>query len=99
MLHDKKYYGKGKPENKPHLSFERQGGKWLPNELTVAMPMKDFEAEIANILKSNYGSAEVAQTKTASVTEWIWLVIFFHSLARALSALPSVFCPFLGPKN
>jgi uncharacterized protein (DUF169 family) len=49
---------KGRPEVNLVSAFERRGGKWSPDELIVALPLKDFEAAVGNILQSEYGVAE-----------------------------------------
>jgi len=50
-------FAKGSPEINLISAFERRGGKWSPDELTVAMPLKDFEMAVENIPKSGYGTA------------------------------------------
>lgn len=49
---------KGKPEINLISTFERRAGKWSPNELVLAMPLRDFEAAVENIPLSGYGIAE-----------------------------------------
>jgi uncharacterized protein (DUF169 family) len=49
---------KGRPEVNLVSAFERRGGKWSPDELMVALPLKDFEAAVENIAQSEYGMAE-----------------------------------------
>lgn len=48
---------KGKPEINLISTLERKAGKWSPNELVLAMPLKTFESAIENIPKSGYGTA------------------------------------------
>jgi hypothetical protein len=36
-------------------AFERRGGKWSPDELIIALPLKDFEAAVENIPHSGFG--------------------------------------------
>jgi hypothetical protein len=45
---------KGKPEINLISTFERIAGNWSPNELILAMPLKDFEAAQENIPDSGY---------------------------------------------
>ena len=49
---------KGKPELNLISAFERRAGRWSPNELILAMPLKNFEAAVENIPKSGYGTFE-----------------------------------------
>jgi uncharacterized protein (DUF169 family) len=49
---------KGKPELNLISAFERRAGRWSPNELILAMPLKNFEAAVENIPKSGYGTSE-----------------------------------------
>ena len=49
---------KGKPELNLISTFERRAGRWSPNELILAMPLKNFEAAVENIPKSGYGTPE-----------------------------------------
>ncbi len=49
---------KGKPELNLISAFERKAGRWSPNELILAMPLKNFEAAVENIPKSGYGASE-----------------------------------------
>jgi uncharacterized protein (DUF169 family) len=51
-----------RPEINLISTFERRAGKWFPNELVLAMPLKDFEAAVENIPYSGYGTAEVSTT-------------------------------------
>jgi len=46
---------KGRPEMNLISAFERRGGKWSPDELIVALPLKDFEAAVENIPHSGFG--------------------------------------------
>ncbi|HVP26862.1 MAG TPA: DUF169 domain-containing protein [Candidatus Bathyarchaeia archaeon] len=48
---------KGKPEINFISFFERQGSKWSPNELIIALPFKDFETAVENISASGFGTA------------------------------------------
>jgi uncharacterized protein (DUF169 family) len=48
----------GKPELNLISTFERRAGRWSPNELILAMPLKNFEAAVENIPKSGYGTPE-----------------------------------------
>jgi hypothetical protein len=36
---------------------------WSPNELIVALPLKDFEAAVENIPKSGFGTAQTEMPK------------------------------------
>jgi uncharacterized protein (DUF169 family) len=47
---------KGRPEINLISHFERRGGMWSPNELVVAMPLKDFEAAVENMGHSGFGT-------------------------------------------
>jgi uncharacterized protein (DUF169 family) len=49
---------KERPEINLISFFERKGGKWSPDELMIAMPLKDFEASVKNIPLSGYGTAQ-----------------------------------------
>jgi uncharacterized protein (DUF169 family) len=49
---------KGRPEINLISNFERRAGKWSPEELMLAMPLKDFEAAVENIPNSGYGTCE-----------------------------------------
>lgn len=49
---------KGQPEINFISFFERRERRWSPNELIVALPLKDFEAAVGNILKSGFGTAQ-----------------------------------------
>jgi len=49
---------KGKPELNLISTFERRAVKWSPNELILAMPLKNFEAAVENIPNSGYGTFE-----------------------------------------
>jgi uncharacterized protein (DUF169 family) len=49
---------KGKPELNLISTFERKTGRWSPNELILAMPLKNFEEAVENIPKSGYGTSE-----------------------------------------
>jgi len=51
---------KEKPEINFISTFERQGSKWSPNELIVALPFKDFEAATESIADSGYGIAQTS---------------------------------------
>jgi uncharacterized protein (DUF169 family) len=53
---------KGKPEINLISTFERKAGKWSPNELILAMPLKDFESAIGNIPNSGYGTVKASAT-------------------------------------
>jgi uncharacterized protein (DUF169 family) len=46
---------KGRPEINLISAFERRGGKWSPDELIIALPLKDFEAAVENIPHSGFG--------------------------------------------
>jgi uncharacterized protein (DUF169 family) len=48
----------GKPQLNLIAAFERRAGRWSPNELILAMPLKNFEAAVENIPKSGYGTCE-----------------------------------------
>jgi len=48
---------KGRPDINLISTFERRAGKWSPNELILAMPLKDFEAAVENIPYSGYGTS------------------------------------------
>jgi len=52
----------GRPEINLISTFERRVGKWSPNELLLAMPLKDFEAAVENIPNSGFGTAETSTT-------------------------------------
>ncbi len=47
---------KGKPDLNLIAAFERNTGRWSPNELVLAMPFKNFEAALENIPHSGYGA-------------------------------------------
>lgn len=47
---------KGRPEINLISHFERRRGKWSPDELVVAMPLKDFEAAVENMQRSGFGT-------------------------------------------
>jgi uncharacterized protein (DUF169 family) len=49
---------KGQPEINFISFFERRERRWSPNELIVALPLKDFEAAMENILRSGFGTAQ-----------------------------------------
>ena len=49
---------KGKPEINLISHFERQGGKWSPDELMIAMSLKDFEVAVEHIPHSGFGKAQ-----------------------------------------
>jgi uncharacterized protein (DUF169 family) len=50
---------KGKPEINFVSAFERRRHKiWSPNELIVALPLRDFETAAENTLQSGYGTAQ-----------------------------------------
>jgi uncharacterized protein (DUF169 family) len=51
---------KGKPEMNLISFFERQRGKWSPDELIIALLLKDFEAAVENIPHSGFGTAEAS---------------------------------------
>ncbi len=53
---------KGRPEINLISFFERRAGKWSPNELVLAMPLKDFEAAVENFSRSGYGHTETSKT-------------------------------------
>jgi len=48
---------KGRPEVNLISTFERRAGKWSPNELILAMPLRDFEAAVENMPNSGYGTS------------------------------------------
>lgn len=48
---------KERPEINLISAFERRGSKWSPDELIVAMPLKDFEIGVENITVSGFGTA------------------------------------------
>jgi hypothetical protein len=39
-------------------AFERHSHKWSPNELIIALPLKDFDTAIESIPHSGYGTAQ-----------------------------------------
>jgi uncharacterized protein (DUF169 family) len=45
---------KGKPEINLISTFERKEGKWSPNELILALPLRNFEEAVENIPDSGY---------------------------------------------
>ena len=47
----------GKPEINLISAFERSAGKWSPDELILAMPLKNFETALENIPNSGYGTS------------------------------------------
>jgi len=49
---------KERPEINLISFFERKGGKWSPDELMIAMPLKDFETSVKNIPVSGYGTTQ-----------------------------------------
>jgi uncharacterized protein (DUF169 family) len=49
---------KGRPEINLISTFERRACEWSPNELILAMPLKDFEAAVENLPNSGYGASE-----------------------------------------
>jgi uncharacterized protein (DUF169 family) len=48
---------KGRLEMNLISAFERRGGKWSPDELIIALPLKDFETAVENIPHSGFGMA------------------------------------------
>jgi uncharacterized protein (DUF169 family) len=46
----------GRPSINFISMFERQAGKWSPNELMIALPFKDFLTAVKSIPHSGYGS-------------------------------------------
>jgi len=50
----------GKPQINLISHFERQAGKWSPNEFITAMPLKDFEELVRNVPHSGYGKLEMS---------------------------------------
>ena len=50
----------GRPEINMISTFERRAGKWSPNELMLAMPLRDYEEAMRNIPYSGYGAAEIS---------------------------------------
>jgi len=55
---------KNKPEINLIAMFERKARKWSPNELILAMPLKDFKEAVENIPKSAYGTFGTKPAKT-----------------------------------
>ena len=55
---------KNKPEINLIAMFERKAANWSPNELILAMPLKDFQEAVENIPKSAYGSYEQTLQKS-----------------------------------
>ena len=51
---------KGKPEINFISAFERQGSKWSPNELIIALPFKDFKAAVESIPVSGFGMVQTS---------------------------------------
>jgi uncharacterized protein (DUF169 family) len=51
---------KGRPEINLISFFERRGGNWSPDELMMAMPLKDFEEAVENIPHSGFGTAQTS---------------------------------------
>jgi uncharacterized protein (DUF169 family) len=49
---------KGKPEINFVSTFERRAREWSPNELIVALPLKDFETAVESIPSSGFGTAK-----------------------------------------
>lgn len=49
---------KGKPEINFVSVFERRTHEWSPNELIVALPLKDFETAVESIPHSGYGTTQ-----------------------------------------
>lgn len=49
---------KGKSEINFVSAFERRAHKWSPNELIVALPLKDFEIAMESIPHSGFGTAQ-----------------------------------------
>ncbi len=45
---------KARPEINLISTFERRGDKWSPNELIVALPLKDFKEAVENLADSGY---------------------------------------------
>jgi len=49
---------KGRPEINFVSVFERRVHSWSPNELIVALPLKDFETAVESISRSGFGTAQ-----------------------------------------
>jgi uncharacterized protein (DUF169 family) len=56
---------KRRPEINLISTFERRAGKWSPNELLLAMPLKDFETAVKNISCSGYGASDADEQMSA----------------------------------
>jgi len=54
-------FAKDKPEINLVAAFERKAGKWSPNEMILAMPLKDFEKAVRSIPRSGYGTLRTDQ--------------------------------------
>jgi uncharacterized protein (DUF169 family) len=54
---------KKQPEINFISAFERRGRRWSPNELIVALPLKDFEGVVENIPRSGFGTAHTEMPK------------------------------------
>lgn len=52
---------KGKPDVDFISTFERQRGKWSPNELIIALPFKEFMVAVESISHSNFGRLPVSE--------------------------------------
>jgi len=52
---------KGKPDVNFISIFERQRGKWSPNELIVALPFKEFLVAVESISHSGFGRLPVSK--------------------------------------
>jgi uncharacterized protein (DUF169 family) len=48
---------KGKPDINFISTFERKRGQWSPNELIIALPLKDFLIAVESIPHSGYGES------------------------------------------
>jgi uncharacterized protein (DUF169 family) len=49
-----------KPDINLTSFFERQRGKWSPDELMIALPLKDFEAVLENAPRSGFGATQTS---------------------------------------
>jgi uncharacterized protein (DUF169 family) len=49
---------KGRPEINFVSAFERRAHDWSPNELIIALPLKDFETAIESIPHSGFGTSQ-----------------------------------------
>jgi uncharacterized protein (DUF169 family) len=52
---------KGKPDVNFISIFERQRGKWSPNELIIALPFKEFLVAVESISHSGYGRSPASE--------------------------------------